>query len=465
MTRARVVIIGGGFGGMAAARALRRAPVDITLIDRSNHHLFQPLLYQVATATLAPSDITVPIRWMLRRQRNARVLLANVTDIDVDARTVHYDGEPTGIPWDYLVVATGSRHSYFGHDEWEPQAPGLKSLDDALEIRQRFLLTFERAEKTADPTEREALLTSVIVGGGPTGVELAGIMRWVAHDLLLREYRNIDTTKARVILVEGGPRLLPTFPESLSEHTAQDLRDLGVEVRTGALVTRVTPTGVEIGDECITARTVFWAAGNAASPLGRMLGAEVDRVGRVKVNADLSVPGYPNVFVVGDLSTIANDDGKLVPGVAPAAMQEGRWAAHNIEREIRAQPRRPFHYVNKGDLATIGRHRAVAVLAGLEFTGVFAWLLWLFVHIMYLAGFRNRLMVLVQWAYSYFTYSRGARVILAGRDMHDGVHTRPAASMEPEVLMPDAPASVRTHAEPVAVRTGGRESVGTERRG
>jgi NADH dehydrogenase len=433
MRRPRVVIIGGGFGGINAARALRRAPVDITLVDRSNHHLFQPLLYQVATATLAPSDITVPIRWMLRRQPNARVLLANVMSVDLEAHTVHYEGEPEGIPWDYLIVATGSRHSYFGHDEWEPLAPGLKSLDDALEIRQRFLLTFERAEKTADPAEREALLTSVIVGGGPTGVELAGIMTWVAHDLLLREYRSIDTAQARVILLEGGPRVLPTFPEDLSEHTAQDLRDLGVEVRTGAMVTRVTPTGVVVGgvgEEQITARTVIWAAGNASSPLGRTLGAEMDRAGRVKVNADLSVPGQPNIFVVGDLATITDDQGRMVPGVAPAAMQEGRWAARNIERDLRKQPRRPFHYLNKGDLATIGRHRAVAVLIGMHFTGVVAWLLWLFVHIMYLAGFRNRLMVLVQWAYSYFTYSRGARVILGGRDMRDGFHTPTVPSRE-----------------------------------
>ena len=408
--RPHVVIIGGGFGGLRAARTLRDADVDITLVDRTNHHLFQPLLYQVATATLAPSDISVPIRWLLRRQKNTHVLLAEVTDIDVDARQVVLDGGERTLAYDYLVVAAGARHSYYGKDHWERTAPGLKSIDDAFDIRRRFLLAFERAEKATDPAERAAQLTFVIVGGGPTGVELAGIIPDVARHALVEDFREIDTRDTRVILLEGGRRLLPAFSEALSARALRDLDALGVEVRLGSIVTDVTPEGVMIGDEFIAARSVFWAAGNAASPLGRMLDAPLDRSGRVQVERDLSIPGHREVFVVGDMAAYEYD-GVVVPGVAPAANQMGRSAAHNVARDLASQPREHFRYKDKGNMATIGRHRAVAVLGKLELTGWLAWNAWLFVHIMYLVGFRNRISVLVQWAYAYFTYQRGVRLI------------------------------------------------------
>ena len=404
-----VVIIGGGFGGLYAARALAHAPVNVTLIDRTNHHLFQPLLYQVATAMLAPSDVAAPIRWLLRHQRNTTVLLAEVTSIDAERRcVVMHDGQE--IDYDYLIVAGGARHAYFGHPEWESAAPGLKSLDDAIEIRRRFLLAFERAELTDDPAERDANLTFVIVGGGPTGVELAGMLPTIARRALPKDFRHIDTSKARVILIEGGPRILPTFPEDLSAHAQADLEELGVEVRTGSIVTKVTHDSVEIGAERIPTCTVLWAAGNAASSLSKSLGAPLDRTGRVLVNPDLSVPNHPEIFVVGDLAAMTTND-RPVPAVAPAAMQSGRQAADNIVRSIQGRTRRPFRYRNKGDLATIGRYKAVAVIAGLHLSGNFAWWTWLFVHIMYLAGFRNRLSVLLEWGYSFFTYQRGARLI------------------------------------------------------
>jgi NADH dehydrogenase len=405
-----VVIIGGGFGGLYAARALKRAPVEITVIDRTNHHVFQPLLYQVATATLPATSITAPIRWRLRKQRNARVLMAEVTHIDVERRVVDIDDGRREIPYDYLIVAGGSRHAYFGHPEWEEHAPGLKSIEDALEIRRRLLLAFERAEKSVDPREQAAYLTFVIVGGGPTGVELAGMLPTISRHSLPQEFRNIDTGTARIILVEGGPRLLPTYPENLSARARRDLEDLGVEVRTGSLVTGVEPGAVQIGDERIETCTVFWAAGNAASGLGRFLGVELDRFGRISVEPDLTAPGRRDVFVVGDLASIVTD-GRQVPGVAPAAMQEGATAAKNIIRDLRRQPRVAFRYRNKGDLATIGRMRAVADFGRWHMTGAIAWWFWLFVHIMYLAGFRNRASVLLEWAYAFFTYQRGSRLI------------------------------------------------------
>jgi NADH dehydrogenase len=409
MHRPRVIIIGGGFGGLYAARALKDAPVDVLVLDRTNHHVFQPLLYQVATAMLSPSDIAAPIRWLLRKQRNAEVLLCEVTSIDIASRTVGC-GDSQNYNYDYLIVASGARHSYFGHDAWEPLAPGLKSLEDAREIRRRWLLAFERAERTTDPAERDANLTFAIVGGGPTGVELAGMLPTIAKHALPSDFRHIDTTKARIILIEGGPRLLPAFPEDLSQRAREDLEELGVDVRTNALVTDIGEGHVCIGGERIEARTIQWAAGNAASPLGRMLGAPVDRAGRVVVNEDLSIPGHPEVFVVGDLAEL-HSAGKPVPGVAPAAMQSGRQAAANIARTVRGEGRAPFRYRNKGDLATIGRYKAVGVLAGQHLGGWFAWWTWLLVHIMYLAGFRNRLSVLVEWGYSFFTYERGARLI------------------------------------------------------
>ena len=411
VARPRIVIIGGGFGGMSAARALKRTDAQVTLIDRTNHHLFQPLLYQVATASLSTSDITAPIRHVLRNQKNTSVLLAEVTNIDVDKRVVSIDYPKHDIPYDYLIVASGSRHAYFGHDDWEPLAPGLKAIEDASEIRRRFLLAFERAEKLDDPIERDPYMTFVIVGGGPTGVELSGAMPTIARKALYPDFRNIDTRTTRVILIEGGPRILPSFPEGLANVARRNLEDIGVEVRTGSIVTRIEPDAVYIGDEKIPTRTVFWAAGNAASPLGRMLGAPVDRVGRVLVNPDLSIPDHPEVFVVGDLAAVNRADGRPVPGVAPAANQEGTTAAKNIRRILWRQPTKPFKYRNKGDLAVIGRSRAIADFGKFRLTGRLAWLLWLFIHIMYLVGFRNRITVFVQWAYSYLTYQRGARVI------------------------------------------------------
>jgi NADH dehydrogenase len=411
--RPRVVIVGGGFGGLYAARALRRAPVDVTVVDRTNHHLFQPLLYQVATATLAPTDITAAIRWLLRKQRNATVLLGDVTAIDVERRTVTLD-DAEALAYDYLIVASGSRHSYFGHADWEKTAPGLKSIDDAIVIRQRFLLAFERAEKVKDEAERQRLLTFVVVGGGPTGVELAGMLPLIAKRTLPSEFRRIDSSTSRVILLEGGPRVLPTFSENLSRHALRELEELDVEVRTNAIVTKIERGAVWLGDERIATETIFWAAGNESSPLGRLLGAPLDRAGRVKVEPDLSVPGRPDVFVVGDLAEMYTD-GKRVPGVAPAAMQSGAHAAHNIMRLVERRLTLPFRYRNKGDLATIGRHRAIAQFPAFEMWGKPAWWFWLFLHIMYLAGFRNRISVLIEWAYSYFTYQRGARLITAQR--------------------------------------------------
>jgi len=410
LNRPRVLIIGGGFGGIAAAQALKRAQVAVTLIDRTNHFIFQPLLYQVATAALAPSDITAPIRWILRRHRNAEVLMAEVREIDPQRRVVRIDDELREIPFDYLIVATGSRHAYFGHNEWEPYAPGLKAIEDASEIRRRFLLAFENAEKASDEKDREELLTFVVVGGRPTGVELAGAMPYIAKKALAPDFRRTDTRKTRVVLVEAGPRILPTFPEDLASRAARDLNDLGVEVRVGSQVTGVDAQGVSIGSEKIRARTVFWAAGNLASPLGKYMGMQLDRAGRIQVSPDLSVPGHPNIFVVGDLATLVQD-GRLIPGVGPAAIQEGRAAARNILRELRREPRKPFRYFNKGDLATIGRSRAIADLGWIRFSGWFAWVFWLFVHIMYLVGFRNRIVVLFEWAYAYFTSQAGVRLI------------------------------------------------------
>ena len=410
--RPHVVIVGGGFAGLSAARRLRRAPVDVTVLDRTNHHLFQPLLYQVATAVLSPGDIVAPIRHLLRKQRNTTVLMAHVQEVDPERRVVVVDEERREIAYDFLILAAGARHSYFGHDEWEPYAPGLKSIDDAEEIRRRFLLAFEEAEKSEDAAEREALLTIVVVGAGPTGVELAGMLSTTAHDAMHADFRRIDTRRTRVVLLEGGPRVLPTFPEELSARAQRDLESLGVQVRTRSVVTRIEEDAVYVGEERIPTRNVFWGAGNAASPLARGLGAPLDRAGRVQVEPDLSVPGRPELFVVGDLAAVTQD-GKPVPGVAPAATQEGGWAADNVVRTLRGEPRRPFVYRDKGDLATIGRHRAVGSFSRgrIRLTGRTAWWLWLGVHIMYLAGFRNRASVFIQWAYAYFTYGRGVRLI------------------------------------------------------
>jgi len=417
--RPRVVIVGGGFGGFEAAKALGHADVDVTVIDRTNHHLFQPLLYQVATAVLSPSDIASPIRWLLREQENTLVLLGEVEGVDVERRMVFVDPERREIPYDFLILAAGARHSYFGHDEWEAFAPGLKDIEDAREMRRRFLLAFETAEKCTEPKAREEWLTFVIVGGGPTGVELAGMLPEVARNSMRHDFLRVDTNDTKVILLEGGPRVLPSFPASLSERARRDLTALGVEVRTGATVTRITDEAVYVGAERIPTRTVFWAAGNAASPIARTLGAPLDRVGRVIVQPDLTVPGHPEVFVVGDLAAVTQSDGTLVPGVAPAANQEGKSAARNILRALRGEAHQDFRYRDKGNLATIGRHRAIAHIGRVKLAGFFAWWFWLFVHILYLAGFRNRLVVLVEWGYAYFTYQRGSR-LLTEHESHEG---------------------------------------------
>ena len=411
----RVVIVGAGFGGLVAARALARYPVRITLIDRQNFHTFQPLLYQVATAGLSPGEIAAPIRWILRNRRNIEVLMAEVQDFDLARKVVKLpDSE---ISYDYLVVASGASHAYFGHDEWEPFAPGLKTIEDALEIRRRVLLAFELAERQANAEKEQVQLNFVVVGGGPTGVELAGTLAEIARRALTNEFRTIDPRKTRIVLVEGGPRILPAYPDDLSRSAEEQLKRLGVEVHTSAMVTNVTPGAVHMGETQLSAAVILWAAGVAASPLGKKLGAPVDRAGRVAVNPDLSLPGHPEVFVIGDLATLADKHGKPLPGIAPVAMQEGKTAAHNIGAELRGEPRKNFHYFNKGNLATIGRAAAVAEFGKIHISGFVAWLAWLFVHVFFLIGFRNRIIVLVQWAWSYFTYERGARLITGDRHL------------------------------------------------
>ena len=429
-----VLIIGGGFGGLSAARALAKAPVRITLLDRTNHHLFQPLLYQAATATLAPSDIATPIRSILSGQRNATVLLAGVERVEPERRTVLLEDGGT-MRYDYLIVAAGIWHDYFGHPEWEQHAPGLKSIDDALEIRRRTLLAFERAERCDDPAERAALLTFVVVGGGPTGMELAGQLPEIARRALRHDFRRIDPSQARVMLLEGGPRILPSFPESLGVRARRDLEALGVEVRTGRFVTEIDADGVRFDGQRIPARTVIWAAGNAGSSLAPSLGAPLDDMGRVIVQPDLSIPGRAEVFVVGDLAYVEHR-GEPIPGVAPAANQEGRHAARQIVRALRGEPSQPFSYFDKGLLATIGRNRAVAAFGALRFGGVAAWLLWLFVHILYLVGFRNRVSVLVHWLYAYATRRRSVRLI-TGADA--GIVSPPRNLSEPAVARPMTP--------------------------
>jgi NADH:ubiquinone reductase (H+-translocating) len=441
--RPRVVIIGAGFAGLEAAKRLRKEPVEVVVVDRTNHHLFQPLLYQVAVGVLSPADIASPTRFLLRRQGNARVLLSLVESVDPQRRVVKLGEEQGELAYDFLIVASGARHSYFNHPEWEPLAPGLKSLDDAREIRRRVLAALELAERATDPAEREALMTIVIVGAGPTGVELAGILPAIIRKGMRKEFRNIDVERMRILLLEGGPRALPAFTEDLSARACRDLHELGVEVRTGAIVTRLEDDAVYVGDERIPARTVIWAAGNEASPLTRSLDSPLDRAGRVRVAPDLSLTDYPEVFVVGDAAAVpleppsdqdpearswghaGNSDTPrhgaesetrrpppaYVPAVAPAATQMGRHAAEMIKRSIRGEPRRAFAYRDKGNLATIGRHRAIANISGVKLTGQIAWLAWLFVHILYLVGFRNRLVVLLEWAYAYFTNRPGARLL------------------------------------------------------
>jgi len=404
-----VVVIGGGFGGLMAAKALTRAPVRVTLLDRHNHHLFQPLLYQVATATLSPGDIASPIRWILRRARNVRVLLGDVRAIDTQTRRVRLEDDST-IDYDFLIVATGASHTYFGHDEWAKDAPGLKTLEDALAIRRRILVAFERAERETDPARQQRLMTFVMVGGGPTGVELAGTLAEIAHQTR-REFRNIDTRNTRIVVVEAGPTILPAFAPKLRDAARASLRRLRVEVREQTRVTGVDAGGVALGGERLEAGTVLWTAGVAASPLLATLGVPLDRAGRVTVERDLSIPGHPEVFVVGDAAAFVDAKGQPLPGVAQVAMQGGVHAARMIQRRIKDEQSRAFIYNDKGSMAIIGRGSAIADIRGLRFSGPIAWLAWLFLHIFELIGFRNRIVVMVEWAAAYVTLQRSVRLI------------------------------------------------------
>jgi NADH dehydrogenase len=417
----RIVIVGGGFGGLAVAKALRKTPVQITLVDRTNHHLFQPLLYQVAMAGLSPADIAAPIRSILNNQRNVSVLLAEATGVDFERQALLLsDGE---LPFDYLLLATGGRTSYFGHDEWSRFAPGLKSLDDAIEIRRRVLLAFEAAEREVDSGRRRDLLRFVVVGGGPTGVELAGAIAELARHVLARDFRSINPSSAEIVLLEGGPRILPSFPPDLSASAARQLAGLGVTVRVNAHVTRIDERGVSLGDELLASTTVIWGAGVRATSLTERLGVPLDRAGRIVIEPDLSLPGHANVFAIGDMVNFSHQNGQSLPGISPVAMQMGRHVARNIERDLRGQPREPFRYVDRGTMATIGRKAAVAQVGRWKLSGFPAWITWLLVHIYFLIGFRNRLAVLFNWAWSYFTYQRGARLI-TGRQESPPLSTR-----------------------------------------
>ena len=408
-SKPHVVIIGAGFGGLEAAKKLACKDVRVTVIDRTNYHLFQPLLYQVATAALSPADIAAPIRGILSKCGNIDVILAEVESVDTEAKKVKT--VDLQIDYDYLILATGARHSYFGHSEWEKLAPGLKSLEDAVELRRRILMAFEYAEKTADEAARKAAMTFVIIGGGPTGVELAGAIAEISRHTLARDFRHINPSEARVILLEGDPRLLAAFPLDLSESARKQLTDLGVEVRTGTRATNLTEAGVQIGDEFIPCRVKIWAAGNNASFVGKTLGAPADRVGRVIVNDDLTIPRHPEVQVIGDLASFSHQTGEPLPGISPVAMQQGRHAARNVLAMIKGRKPQRFHYWDKGTMATIGRNKAVADLKFMHLSGLPAWLAWLFVHIIFLVGFRNRLLVLIQWAWAYLTFDKGARLI------------------------------------------------------
>jgi NADH dehydrogenase len=411
----KVVIVGAGFGGLTAARKIARLPVQLTVIDRKNHHTFQPLLYQVATAGLSPGEIAAPIRWILRASSNVEVLLEEVVDFDLRQKRVITSAQ--ALDYDFLVIASGSTHTYFGHDEWEPLAPGLKTIEDATEIRRRVLLAFELAERQAANGATSPPLQFVVVGAGPTGVELAGTLAEITRHSMNHQFRNIDPRQTRVILIEGGPRVLPAYSEDLSRKAEAQLDHLGVEVRTSRMVNRIDPGAVWSGDEKIPAQVILWAAGVAASPLGRKLGGPVDRAGRVLVQPDLSIPGHPEIFVIGDLAALNDENGKPLPGLAPVAIQQGDWIAETIARDLENQPRRKFHYHDKGSLATIGRAAAVAQIGKFELSGYFAWLAWLFVHIFFLIGFRNRLLVMIQWAWSYLTYERGARLITGSDEL------------------------------------------------
>ena len=408
-SKPHVIIVGAGFGGLEAAKKLACDDVRATVIDRTNYHLFQPLLYQVATAALSPADIAAPVRAILSKCRNVEVILGEVQSVDVDAKKVKMvDLE---IDYDYLILATGARHSYFGHDEWEKLAPGLKSLEDAVELRRRILLAFEYAERTPDETARRAAINFVIIGGGPTGVEMAGAIAEISRYTLAKDFRHIVPSQARIILIEGEPRLLAAYPPDLSESARKQLVDLGVEVRTSTRATNLTEDGLQIGNEFIPCRVKIWAAGNNASFVGKTLGARTDRVGRLVVNDDLTIPGHPEVQVIGDLANFTHQTGAPLPGISPVAMQQGRHAARNVLAMVKERKPQRFRYWDKGTMATIGRNKAVADLKFVHLSGRPAWLAWLFVHIVFLVGFRNRLLVLFQWAWAYLTFDKGARLI------------------------------------------------------
>lgn len=441
-TRPKILIIGGGFGGLKAAESLARLPVQVTLVDRRNHHTFQPLLYQVATAGLSPAEIAAPIREILAKHDNVEVLLGEVTDFDLARRTAKLN--EFELTYDYLVVAAGATHAYFGHDEWEQFAPGLKTIEDALEIRRRMLLAFELAERQAAVTGKHQQLSFVVVGGGPTGVELAGTLAEIARQSLADDFRHIDPKKTRIVLLEAGPSLLASYPDDLRQSAKRQLERLGVDVRLNSAVTDVRSTEIHVGSEVLHASVVFWAAGVAASPLGRALGGPVDRAGRVLVESDLSLRGHREVFVIGDLASLKQAEGTQLPGVAPVAMQEGRWVARQIAADLAGNPRTPFHYVDKGSLATIGRAAAVAQFGKVHISGFLAWLSWLFIHIFFLVGFRNRIIVMIQWAWSYFTYDRSARLI-TGESRQIAVspleHPEPVANDRKESARTSIPAS------------------------
>lgn len=409
--RPRIVIIGGGFGGLKAAESLARLPVSITMVDRKNHHTFQPLLYQVATAGLSPAEIAAPIREILAKYDNVESVMGEAEAFDLDRHIIKLHGFE--LSYDYLVVAAGASHAYFGHDEWEPLAPGLKTIEDALEIRRRVLLVFEMAERQAlvSGAHTHGPLNFVVVGAGPTGVELAGTLAEIARKSLAKDFRKIDPRKTRILLVEAGPNVLSAYPEDLRQSAVRQLQHLGVEVRTNSAVTDLEDGEIRVGDESIPASVVLWAAGVSASPLGKALGAPVDRAGRVLVEPDLSLPGHREVFVIGDLASMKNEHGGALPGVAPVAMQQGKWVGTQVAADLAGKPRRPFHYVDKGSLATIGRAAAIAQFGKVHISGFVAWLAWLFIHVFFLIGFRNRLMVMFEWAWSYITYQRAARLI------------------------------------------------------
>jgi NADH dehydrogenase len=411
----KVVIVGGGFGGLWAAKALANKAVDVTLIDRKNHHVFQPLLYQVATAVLSPGEIAQPLRRILHSAKNVEVILGEVVGFDKETHTVRLE-DGSNVPFDYLIVAAGARHAYFGHDDWETSAPGLKTLEDAVEMRRRVLLAFELAERDAYLTGNQRQLNFVVVGGGPTGVELAGAIADIARQALAKDFKAIDTRKTNVILFEGSDRVLGTFAKDLSESAKKQLEDLGVEVRLNSFVTDIAPGKIKVGDEWIDCDVVLWATGVAASAFGKQLGVETDKAGRVLVNPDLTIPDQKNIFVIGDMASLKQENGEPVPGVSPAAMQMGTASAKNILADLKGQPRKDFKYWDKGTMATIGRSKAIVDFQGFHFKGFIAWMMWLFLHVFFLIGFRNRIIVLLEWFWAYLTRERSARLITGDAD-------------------------------------------------